>query len=195
VSSADDPKSGPRKDETPKKDPATPNPPASTPSGAAIVPTNSAPPAAPLGAATSQPGRTPAIQIHERDLQVFERFLSVQERELQVRMRQMELESSDRTNHKEIALASITAQKDDRKDERQHRALLYRWGTVAALVIALAVICVIVLAMKWNKDALIGDLVKIVAGLLAGTGLGHAIGYSRGMSAERRRAQPPPEQE
>lgn len=50
--------------------------------------------------------------------EMFEKFLAVQKQELDVRLQEIKLADSDQDNQKEIALASLEAQKDDRQASR-----------------------------------------------------------------------------
>lgn len=117
--------------------------------------------------------RTSAPQLSESTIQ---RMLDVQESKISLELKQAEISLAEIDHNRKIADKSIEAQAEDRKDERQvlkdmqkHRLWFGGFSLVACIAF-------ILMALHMNKDALVLDLVKVLAGFAAGAGAASYFG-------------------
>lgn len=123
--------------------------------------------------------------------QAIERFLQLQESELQVRLRESEIRAKEVDSNKEIALASIAAQREDYRDNRDkfNKHLIHRY--VFLSILALLVLGFFAFAIAYDAKELVESSLKIIGGFLAGGFGGYYLGRDRAQRISAPLDQPP----
>jgi Flp pilus assembly protein TadB len=99
-----------------------------------------------------------------------QRMLAVQEQKLSLELKQAEISLREIDHNQKIADKSIEAQVSDRRDERAVEKAMHLHRLVFAGVIVAALLAFVLVALHWNKDALVLDLVKVLLGFVGGWG-------------------------
>jgi hypothetical protein len=99
-------------------------------------------------------------------------MVALQKADLEVRSKELDIRLHEMQSNAKTAESMIGAQERDREAQRVHVQKtnfhrLFFWG-----FIVLAITTLVILGMYLGRDALILDLTKIAAGILAGYGVG-----------------------
>lgn len=110
-----------------------------------------------------------------------DRFLDIQDKELTLREKELEHSKQARELDHEYALKALDAQIKDREGIRQHESssTKFRYAFAAAILIGLFVLFGV--AIKYNKDQIVMEILKVIMYVGAGA-LG---GYSWGVKGKR----------
>lgn len=104
-------------------------------------------------------------------------MLEQQARETDVRRLEVDLRLQELKHSSAHAEKILGAQERDREAERSHERKKTRYQLAFAGFCVLALVALIVAGMFLNKDALVGDILKVLAGAIAGALGGY--GYSK----------------
>lgn len=104
-------------------------------------------------------------------------LLDVQKQELTLRGKEFEIRLKEIEHNSSHAEKILQTQERDRASERHHQRCLDRNRHIAAGIALFLLVAVIVVGMYLNKDDLVGDIIKIVGGLVTGAigGYGYAV--------------------
>lgn len=105
---------------------------------------------------------------------LIEKMLSNQEKELALRQQDLELRKSNDQNNYSYAMAALKANQEDREASRIHFSTYNKYWIFAFIVMIILLSVIFVVAIIYNKDQLVMEIVKAIVYLGAG-GLG---GYS-----------------
>lgn len=115
---------------------------------------------------------------------LIEKFLELQKRELQVRTEQLAIDAQHEENEKIIAKASIEANLQDRKDDRQHierrTKLLFIGSTIIIVIVAL--FCGF--ALYIGKGEIVYKMAEIIGIFAAGFAGGYGARSAKGRHSE-----------
>lgn len=107
---------------------------------------------------------------------VLREFLDVQKGEIEIKKQELKLEQEKIKSHQIIALASIEAQKNDRKDQMTLYSEVNKTKYYAIVGIAVLIAIILGIAMWLNKIEIAMEILKI-----GGTGLlAYLAGVNRG---------------
>lgn len=114
----------------------------------------------------------------EKIFEVVGEFIKFQEKELEVRQQEIQVKSRDLDNQKEIALAAIKAQKEDRKESRETYQAESTKGKIFAFSIISLLVVLTPLALVWlGQKTFAEEYIKYILaiGFSAFGGYGFAI--------------------
>lgn len=95
---------------------------------------------------------------------------------MELKARELDLQQQQDRHGFEFSKAALDTQAQDRKDERIFQRQQRRNTYIMAVIIAIAIACVIVFAMLFNKDQIAMEIIKSIVLILSGGGAGYAIG-------------------
>lgn len=126
-----------------------------------------------LGQSLTQEQKTAIITAH----------IAQGDREHQFAMRQLDAEMEDRKAQRvaevEIRKAEVAAISGDRRDHRDHRRTLYRYGVMFSMFGISFVGFLVWLAFKFNQPNLVPTIISSTIALVGGAGGGYAVGIRR----------------
>lgn len=111
--------------------------------------------------------------------ELLERFLEVQSRELDIRAQELELRKQESTQAHEFATGSLQAQIGDVKEVRQQQRRDSRYTFILVLVIVIVAGLFTMYSLYLNKEQLVLDILKVLAGAGGGGGIGYAYGFRK----------------
>lgn len=106
-------------------------------------------------------------------------FLELERQRVELGRAQVVQQQIDGQRAHEYALALLAAQERDLKDRRRAEAGNGRLGFIFLLVLVVALVSLAAYALSLGKDAFLLDVVKVIAGALAGGGVGYGIGRGK----------------
>lgn len=106
-------------------------------------------------------------------------MLALERQNIETRRQQLELSRLEAEQNHRYALTLLEAQERDRQDARRHDAINSRMGAWIVTLIIVAVTALVGVALWRDKDALVLDVIKVLAGALGGGGIGYAAGRGR----------------
>lgn len=112
---------------------------------------------------------------------IVEKIVNNQAKELELREKEIEQSSISLKNSHEFSLASLQAQKEDRSEQRIHEAKNTKYYLGFSLVIIIGFFILFGLAMKYNKDQIVMEIIKAI--IFIGTGV--LGGYSWGSKGKK----------
>lgn len=118
-----------------------------------------------------EPADPPAL-----DPRTVEQLVQNQTRELELRALELDLQQQEERHNFEYARAALTAQTQDRQNERQFQQRQHNSVYWFAFSITLIVAAVIIFAMHFNKDQIAMEIIKSIILLLSGGGVGYVAG-------------------
>jgi hypothetical protein len=120
--------------------------------------------------------------------EIVERFIEVQFKEVNVREQELELKRQQDSNQYSYALASLDAQRTDRKEMREHQQGLFKVLVLAVVLVVGIIAGIIITAILTGNAALAGEIFKAIAYVLTGVfgryGLGRVRSKKRNDSIE-----------
>jgi len=114
----------------------------------------------------------------ERD-KLFTRFFDNQARELQLKEKELELRAMSEKNQYQWATSSLSAQVDDKKDERRISASITKQKLWGGIFLSALVLGFLIAGLWLGKDAVVLEIVKDGIFISAGGAGGFALGKSR----------------
>lgn len=112
---------------------------------------------------------------------IVEKIVSNQAKELELREKEIEQASISLKNSHEFSLASLQAQKEDRSEQRIHEARNTKNFLWFSLAIIVGLFILFGLAMKYNKDQIVMEIIKAILYI----GSGALGGYSWGSKGKK----------
>jgi len=120
---------------------------------------------------------SPPQPIQTEVFEIARKFIEMQNNEQQVRLQEIQATSKDHDNQKEIALASINAQKEDRKESREtyQAESTKNKMFIFAVVLVLAILAVVLIQLGYASLA--EEIIKYALAAVLGAfgGYGYAI--------------------
>lgn len=118
---------------------------------------------------------------HDKDSQktlvrsdLISKFLDTQIKEFEIKQQGEENKKQIAKYNFELAKQSLNAQENDRKEEREYKKNCFKWGIIAGSVISICVLLFFAVALAYDKEAFVLELVKIL--FYGGSGV--AVGSS-----------------
>jgi hypothetical protein len=123
------------------------------------------------------PGGPPAIpEVVTQFIAVTAKQNELREKEIEIQKYNAETERAKVSNAHEYSLKALTAQVEDRKDERGSEGKASRYAFWTIFILILGFIGITVFAMYTNKESVILEAVKLLAVGGGGGGIGYAVG-------------------
>lgn len=119
----------------------------------------------------------PAARPAELDQATIQRLLDQQARDTEVKRAELELRTQELRHTSAHAEKILGAQERDREAERLHERKKTKYRLAFSAFCVAALIGLVVAGMYFNKDQLVGDILKVLAGAIAGALGGY--GYSK----------------
>lgn len=110
-----------------------------------------------------------------------DRFLDIQDKELTLREKELEHSKQAREYDHEYALKALDAQIKDREGIRQHQSSNTKFSYAFATLILIGLFCLFGVAIRYNKDQIVMEILKAIMYVGAGA-LG---GYSWGLKGKK----------
>jgi hypothetical protein len=107
-------------------------------------------------------------------------MVTLQEQKVALELKQAEISLREIDHNQKIADKSISAQAEDRKDQRKVEKEMHRQGLIFGGVVTVCTLLFILVALYMDKDALVLDLVKVVVGFVGGFGASAIWHHQRG---------------
>lgn len=123
--------------------------------------------------------QTPHPEPHPPSSEMIERFLDLQQQELQLRTEELSMRSQQENNRKSIAESSITANLQDRNNERSHLERKSKILFCGATIIILIMVIFAGYALYSGKEAIVMKLVEVGAIFVAGFAGGYGYKASK----------------
>lgn len=134
------------------------------------------------------PNRSPQV-VPQRPIQLSEDTVKLmveqQGREAELRGKELEVRLQELKNNSAHAEKVLGAQERDLADERSHIRGLLRDRLLFAAIVIFAVIALICVGMYLGKDQLVGDLVKVIGGAIAGALGGYGLAKANSSKRDR----------
>lgn len=111
---------------------------------------------------------------------LIEQFLSNQARELANHSEEIELRKLNEKNSFAYATKALEAQKQDRKEEREHKASFMKYGFWLTVVILILTALFVAGCMYTDNMSIVVSGLKVLAYMLPGTVGGYFIGLNKG---------------
>ena len=123
--------------------------------------------------------QTPHTEPHPPSPKMIERFLDLQQQELQLRTEELSIRAQQENNRKSIAESSISANLQDRNNERSHLERKSKILFCGATIIILIMVIFAGYALYSGKEAIVMKLVEIGAIFIAGFAGGYGYKASK----------------
>ncbi len=105
------------------------------------------------------------------NLEVAREFLRLQNKDLEIRQQEIQAKSKDFDNQKEIALAAIDAQKEDRRETREIYKSVSKTNKITAIILAALLVVLIILLSFLGYPSLAEKAIIYIIGLASGGGV------------------------
>lgn len=94
--------------------------------------------------------------------------ISVRKDEIALHQEELRVKESGQQRGYEFSLKSLDAQKDDRKDSRNASVSLFKWIISGGIFCFIILVCACVIALYFNKDQIVLEVLKFVGYFAAG---------------------------
>jgi hypothetical protein len=118
-------------------------------------------------------------QVLQTQQRLFEQFLGNQAQEMELKSKELSLQQQKDSNSFDFGKASLSAQLEDRKDERKTQLESRKDTSKLVALLAIIIATVIVFALKYDKEAFALEVIKSIVFVLVGGAGGYGIAKSQ----------------